>query len=372
MLANHKLILDTFCEVYDLLQPYQDGCFWNFFEHHDQGDLVDGAIYVIGRQQTRLNSDLIRQLVDQGKIQVVFSDPSEGSDTLRSHCKSYKIHDLVLNKKIAIIAGGEMESVYSYILYENFLPKLYDYTENLDAASRIDDIFCSKQKPYKFLFLNGRTRPHRQYLLERFSVSGLIDQSLWTNLDSHSIPGTKSIPIKYLPPEYEVDRYQEQISLPNSQHHELAAKRHLFKDEWGEIYLKASPYIDTYFSLVTETVHAFPESFRTEKIYKPIAIGHPFIVVANAGYYRDLHNLGFQTFGHVLDETFDQIDNNGDRLARVAEIVEDLCQQDLASFLKECYNVCKYNQQHMAELRPKIRQEFPARFQQFINERFRI
>lgn len=372
MLGERKLILDTFCEVYDLLQPYEDGFFWNFFEHVNQGNLVPGAVYVIGRQQTRLNSDLIRHLTCEGKIQVVFSNPSEGSDTLRLHCKSYNIHDLVLDNKIIIISGGEMDTVYPYILYENFLPKLYDYKENLDAATKTNEIFSSKLKPYKFLFLNGRTRPHRQYLLERFIASGLIEQSLWTNLDSYCIPGKESIPVKYLPPEYEVDQYQEQISLPNNLNQDLAAKHHLFRNEWGEIYLKASPYIDTYFSLVTETVHAFPQSFRTEKIYKPIAIGHPFIAVANAGYYRDLHNLGFKTFGHVIDETFDQIDNNGDRLDRVAEIVEDLCKQDLVKFVGECYNVCKYNQQHMAQLRPKIRQEFPERFQQFINERFRL
>ena len=103
-----------------------------------------------------------------------------------------------------------------------------------------------------------------------------------------------------------------------------------------------------------------------------MAIGHPWIVAANRGFYRDMHRMGFQSFGHVIDESFDRIENNQDRLERVAEIVEDLCQQDLASFLKECYNVCKYNQQHLAELRPQVQKEFPDRFRQFINERFRF
>ena len=120
--------------------------------------------------------------------------------------------------------------------------------------------------------------------------------------------------------------------------------------------------------MVTETVFNYPYSFRTEKIWKPIAIGHPWIAVANQGYYRDLHNLGFQTFGHVIDESFDSIENNQDRLERIAQVIEDLCRQDLASFLKECYNVCKYNQQHLAEMRQQVRQEFPNRFEQFIQQ----
>ena len=92
----------------------------------------------------------------------------------------------------------------------------------------------------------------------------------------------------------------------------------------------------------------------------------------NTGYYRDLRDAGFQTFGHVIDESFDQIDNDQDRLARIVTVVDDLCHNDLASFLSECYNVCKYNQQHLAELRTKVRKDFPDRFQQFINERFRF
>ena len=90
--------------------------------------------------------------------------------------------------------------------------------------------------------------------------------------------------------------------------------------------------------------------------------------MANRGFYRDLHNMGFQTFGHVIDESFDLIDHSQERIERIAQVVEDLCQQDLASFYAECYNVCKYNQQHYAEYRHKVPQEFPQQFQQFIEQ----
>jgi hypothetical protein len=44
------------------------------------------------------------------------------------------------------------------------------------------------------------------------------------------------------------------------------------------------------------------------------------------------------------------------------EAVKDLFQQDLVKFLKECYNVCKHNQQHLAEIQVKVRKKFPNRF----------
>jgi hypothetical protein len=125
-------------------------------------------------------------------------------------------------------------------------------------------------------------------------------------------------------------------------------------------------YIDTYFSLITETVFEYPYSFRTEKIWKAIAMGHPWIVAANAGYYRDIQNLGFKTFGHLIDESFDQVEPHWARASRIVDVVEDLCKQDLASFLKECYTVCKYNQELLIEKRPQVRQAFPLRFFKFL------
>jgi hypothetical protein len=172
--------------------------------------------------------------------------------------------------------------------------------------------------------------------------------------------------LKWLPTEYEVERYQNATINPGPANQTLI-KHELFNNTWGEIYLKVKPYRDTYFSLVTETVFEQPWPFRTEKIAKPIAIGHPFIVATNPGYYRDLHRLGFKTFGHVIDESFDQIENHQDRMDRIVDIVADLCQQDLALFHKECYNVCKYNQQHLQELVPQLQAEFPEKFFKLIN-----
>ena len=175
---------------------------------------------------------------------------------------------------------------------------------------------------------------------------------------------------KYLPEQYEVDRYQPRVDTDiTDPHRDLAAKFHLFNNEWGEIYLNPAPYIDTYFSLVTETVFDYPYTFRTEKIWKPIAIGHPWIVAGNRGYYRDMQQLGFKTFGHLIDESFDLLDNKQDRIERLSAVVEDLCQQNLPAFLAAAEETCKYNQHHLVELRTRVRQEFPQRFEQFINER---
>ena len=354
MLGNCKLVLDTFCEVYNELNPYADSEFWSFAQH----EISLGAVYVVGRQQFSENIPLLKKLATNNTIKIILRNPAEGSDTLKTQCEFFGIQELVLAKKILLIGGGNMHESYPCLQYDSFLPKILDYDINVAACDN-NDIYKKTNKPYKFLFLNGRYRPHRKYLLDYFKSAGLLEQSIWTCLD-HKMGAIQS-----LGPVYEYSDYRNN-SVDNAPG--KFVKNHLFNDTWGEIYLNPEPYADTYFSLVTETVFEYPYSFRTEKIWKPIAMGHPWIAVANQGYYRDMHKLGFQSFGHVIDESFDMIDNNQDRLTRIAQIVKDLCQQDLASFLNECYNVCKYNQQHLKEMRTQVRKEFPDQFTQFIKK----
>ena len=76
-----KLVLDTFCEVYDLLKPWASAEFWNFEEHVAEQKLVPGAVYVISRNQFTLNTSKIINLVNNNTIKVIFSNPSEGSET---------------------------------------------------------------------------------------------------------------------------------------------------------------------------------------------------------------------------------------------------------------------------------------------------
>jgi hypothetical protein len=383
MPVNRKLILDTHCEIYHMIKDRADGIFWNLQQHVAKGELVTNAVYIIGREQLRLNAGLIRQLVVDGAINVIFSNPHEGSATIKGHLIQYGVLDLVESRKIAVITGGDQESGWNYLKYEHFLTRILLYKENTDAIQKYKDLY-STNRPYKFLFLNGRARPHRKYFLERLQLSGLLDQSIWTNLDSRFGPGLmlqennslsfmhegidlvqRPFPIKYSDPKYEVELYSNRVGQSTT---EGFVKMDLFNNTWGDIYLRADPYLDTYFSLITETVYLYPYSFRTEKLWKPLSIGHPFIVASGCGYYKDLHNLGFQTFGHLIDESFDQIDNDQLRIERTADIVEDLCRQDLASFLVECQEVCKYNQQHFAELALQTQLEFPERFDQFIKQ----
>jgi len=371
MLNKHKLICDTFCEIYSQIEHFCDDSFWDFGQHDPQ----PGSVTVISRQTFNQHYVKIKELAASGFFYPVLANPTEGSSTLKFQCVRLGLIDLLKQNKIALVGCGDMEPEIPNLLYDSYLCKPYEYKENVNQCARVDEIYAKLNKPYNFLFLNGRTRPHRKYMIE--SLRTVLDQALWTNLDATPVYGhtyqtdlfNRPSEIRLLPAKYEVEQFRTALNRP---HQTGFVKNHLFNDLWGEIYIQAEPYIDTYFSLVTETVCDYPYSLRSEKIYKPIAMGHAWIAVANHGFYRDLKNQGFQTYGHLIDESFDNIENNQDRLDRIVTVVKDLCQQDLTKFLIAAKQTSKYNQQHMADLGPKIRADFPDQFLRFVQQTFRL
>jgi hypothetical protein len=356
MINNRRVIADNHCDIIDLIEPIVDDTFYEFVPHLAE----PGAIYVFTNKNFQNYRWQIKTLTEQGVITPVYFHPAEGSETMKAYVSRLDIADLLKQGKVPIVTGGYVPDNYDALYYENFLPKILAYPENIAAIEEYNSRH-SYDRPYKFLFLNGRARAHRVTLMRK--LNHLLDQAIWSNLDKSAGP------LKLLDPHYEVDFYKDNITNFKNEYNEGYIKYNLFNKEWGEIYLAPNPYLDTYFSLVGETVFDYPYTFRTEKIWKPIAIGHPWIVAANYGYYRDLRNMGFKTFEHLIDESFDLIEGSEDRASRIAVVVEDLCKQDLPSFLRATEDVCKYNQQLMADLGPKLKQEFLPRFIQYINER---
>lgn len=363
MLGNRRLVCDTSCEIYPEIQHIVDDTFWDFEQYEPQAN----DVVVLARQTVNRYADRVKQLADV--CLPVLANPSEGSVVLRLQCQRLGLLELIRDRRLLLVGCGDMEPDLNCMVYDHYAYRATCY--NADQCARTDEIYTKLHKPYQFLFLNGRTRPHRKYMLEKIQDAGLLDHALWTNLDTTPVYNhtystdllDRPSEVRLLPAEYEVERFH---AGQKTQYQNAFVKHELFDNQWGDVYIRAETYIDTYFSLVSETVCDYPYSLRSEKIYKPIAMCHPFVAVANRGFYRDLHHAGYQTFGHLIDESFDSIDNNQDRLDRVTQVVQDLCNSNLAEFLVACQAVTKYNQQHLAAEGTRIFREFPKRFVKFI------
>ena len=88
-------------------------------------------------------------------------------------------------------------------------------------------------------------------------------------------------------------------------------------------------YSDSYFNIVLETMIDIDNSdgqFVTEKTFKPIFNNQFFVTVSSADHLRHLRDLGYQTFGRCIDESYDSVTNNQDRFEAVLDLTKLLIQ----------------------------------------------
>jgi hypothetical protein len=64
--------------------------------------------------------------------------------------------------------------------------------------------------------------------------------------------------------------------------------------------------------------------YVSEKSFKPLAFQHPFIIYGTPGNLKYLQSLGFETFNHLFDESYDNIINPHIKLTIIKEILKTL------------------------------------------------
>lgn len=108
-------------------------------------------------------------------------------------------------------------------------------------------------------------------------------------------------------------------------------------------------YSDSYVNVVLETMIDIDDSggvFVTEKTFKPIFNNQMFVIVSAANTLAHLRDLGYQTFGNVIDESYDAIQNNQQRFEAVLELTCDLAgrgQEDLHQLYLRCEPQLRHN-----------------------------
>ena len=106
---------------------------------------------------------------------------------------------------------------------------------------------------------------------------------------------------------------------------------------------------DSLLYLVTETVATGRRHHITEKTFKPIALGMPFVLVATAGSLEYLRSYGFKTFGHIWDESYDAIQDDHERIQAVASLLRTLCDLSVTeriALFQTCQETIEHNWNH--------------------------
>lgn len=99
----------------------------------------------------------------------------------------------------------------------------------------------------------------------------------------------------------------------------------------------------------TETVYFGRRTHVTEKTFKAIALGMPWIPVAAQGTLAYMRSYGFETFGSVWDESYDQETNDLRRLEMIADLLADLGSRSAAEkrdIQEACWPMVEHNWHH--------------------------
>ena len=352
------------------------------FIQHWAGSILNNLIYVDDIQElgqcfkkiifisvpdANFQIDLVRQLIRQQNY-LIFSDPGE---ICRPELKDL-LADCPECKEFSFLLGGKNNQLNSFNTNLFYFSTLSDPNILRAQLFTVEQIYSTKNKPYKYLYLNGSHRNHRLELWNLLHEKNQLQHALKSYLGQghkKDLAEHDCIPLSLLPKQYEsplsdldkINLYQDQLKKYRT------TKSEMFGGHWVDGHVIPAQYINTYFSLVTETVKNTDFLFVTEKTYKPLLAGHPFLILSSPGFYDELHRMGFETFGKLIDESFDHKENWKDRVSHIATEVERLCASDLDTFLSQAKEICVHNQQHYISSRVKAYQDIHISLNVFLN-----
>lgn len=115
-------------------------------------------------------------------------------------------------------------------------------------------------------------------------------------------------------------------------------------------------YDQSFLSVVVETYSGDCAPYFTEKVWKPIAMKQPFILMNSKHSLKVLRELGFKTFDGVIDETYDNLDNP-DRWEAIFREIKRISFFSIGE-LKEKYThleeIIEHNYNHFYNVLPEI------------------
>jgi hypothetical protein len=147
------------------------------------------------------------------------------------------------------------------------------------------------------------TREYRLCFVEQLLAAGL-DQDC--NISFNPEDGGHYSTHQFVNPDFQIANYNLHTELTLNTHNSAASADYCSED-----------YATTGIEVVLETLFDDSRWHLTEKTLRPIACGQPFLLMATVGSLQYLQQYGFETFGELIDETYDQIIDPRQRLQAV-------------------------------------------------------
>ena len=233
-------------------------------------------------------------------------------------------------------AAAELENFYYFPDHEYF----FQYVNRRQSIPDVSD----KPRSYQFTALTRTHKWWRASCMADLHQLSVLDQSLWSYntqctiddreqdnpLQLYSISGWKDAVTNF------VNNGPYFCDSDNDQSHNDHRR------------VEQNLYQDSYCHLVIETLFDADQSggaFLTEKTYKAIKFGQPFVIIGTAHSLRTLRQQGYKTFDHAIDNSYDEIVDNTQRWLALRRSILGIKSQDMHAWFLRCLPDIRHNQQ---------------------------
>ena len=317
-----KIFLDPFS--FNAVAPQSD--LYQKYQQHDQNpDACDLIAMTLHDSNYSTHANTIRQLLNKTRQLIVIVEEPTGNfyQFVQAHNDPRIV---IFSPVVANFSAVNLHSLITWFGQPDNYYAVEDWAKKLQSQ-----LYLGLDRPKRFDCLLGASKLHRDQVERLYTSSVYQDQFVYS---------------------YFKDRVSQGIWSRNVDRAKTTTYRIRADPLDGRFVsisylLPVEIYNETFYSIVSETLCTNHYSQFTEKVAKPIVAGRPFVVFSGQHYLRNLRKLGFQTFGAVIDESYDAVEDDVERFAQAWRQVELLCELDPVSVMQQLQPVLKHNQQHL-------------------------
>ena len=262
-----------------------------------------------------------KEFIKHNNIRVVLFDLFEASKFVYTAAKLLNKH---LQKKIYVITCDQLLPNRStkdlHFIFHNFWSNRMRPTRRVTYVNKKLYINCTRV-----------VRPHRSQLIEELINNNLFD------LGYNTISNTG----------FELTTYLSNTptsKIPNQKFDVLDVSNLINVNPNNAVPIRHCKKSFVY--ITTETLVDNNRLFFSEKVYKPIVIGMPFMVLGNPGTLKSLKQMGYKTFNKWFNEDYDNDINLTDRIKIITDNLHyyrNFTQDELTNIRLEMQSVIEHN-----------------------------
>lgn len=288
----------------------------------DKGTPRDHIISVI--------PDKIKKLVRNRLLRIVIAGDKEGGifvsqdfDCFRATTDAIRNAEFPAGSVLILQGNMKVEQQYTEWLVKNNEQRLFEVM----YSNTFLKVFFDKDVPHTpvirhsvtnpnasdYNSLNRIFRPHRGAHLYKLVKDKILDKGL---VSANQIS--------------KLDRTAVHLADTNLVDYGIVMTTNFPKfidGDWSQDNAGGQYNIDIYknslITVITETKFNEDTIFPTEKIYKPLALGHPLILFASAGTLAAMRTLGFRTDWCGIDSSYNDIEDDVERMQTTHNILLD-------------------------------------------------